>query len=77
MWFIFVDDAGVHGENTEHCDLRSDCFEDVIAVMGKELSLKNWATGVRPPASPSDVVAGLNFSDQGVCPAWLTMHWTT
>ena len=54
-------------KHTEHCDLRSDCFEDVIDVMGKELSIKTYLeTGVRPPAASSAVVAGLNFCEQGV-----------
>ena len=66
MFCSFVDDCGVHGENEQQLDLRSDAFEAFCNVFGKPINTKFWEDGIRPAGTDIMVCAGVEFCPEGV-----------
>ena len=63
---MYVDDIGPHAFTDEQLELRCQLLVACLQVFDRPICTKFWEDGHRPPAQSSMVLAGIEFTAQGV-----------
>ena len=66
MRCLYVDDIGPHTFTDEQLELRCRLLEACLEVFDKPICTKFWENGNRPRAQSSMILAGIEFTAQGV-----------